>query len=215
MKVVISLGGSVIVPDKVDEKFLKEFSKLIKKSPHRFRIVCGGGKTARIYTNTSLSARERDLLGIEITKVNAKLVSFYIPGSKFVENPLDAGKEKGKVILTAGWKPGVNTDYDSALVCKTFKPDLLINISNVDGVYDKDPRRYKNAKLIKKMSYDDFLYLASKVKRKPGMNFIFDPKAMALLKKLKVKCIFVGKSISNLKNVLNGRKFKGTIVYEG
>ena len=54
--VVISLGGSIIVPDKINVEFLKDFKKLINdfvEKGNKAIIVCGGGKTARLYQNAA------------------------------------------------------------------------------------------------------------------------------------------------------------------
>ena len=216
MKIVISLGGSVILKDNsVNESFLKEFSELLSNTKHNYQIICGGGSVARVYTKTSLSNLQKDLLGIEITKVNAQLVSYFL-GKKSklsFKDPLSIGKEKGKFIISGGWKPGVTTDYDAALICKTFKPDLFINVSNVKWIYDKDPRKNKDANKIEKMSWKEFDQMTEKVKRTSGMNFIFDPKATKLLRTLGLKGIFVDSSISNLEKVLNLKKFIGTEIY--
>lgn len=215
MKVVISLGGSVILKDNsVNEKFLGEFSKLILNTKNNYQIICGGGSVARIYTRANIPPIQKDLLGIAVTKINAQLLaSFFGNKAKLLfKNPLLIGKDKNRIVISAGWKPGVTTDYDAALICKTFKPDMLVNISNVKWIYDKDPRKFKSAKKIEKMNYGELSDLSKNVKRTSGMNFIFDPRATQVLMKEKITSVFVDSSISNLKNVLEGKKFVGTTV---
>jgi uridylate kinase len=218
MIIVISLGGSIIVRDKVNITFLKKFKNLILKSKHKFIIITGGGKVCRIYTNAGeklgLSNLQRDMLGIDVTLVNARLVSqvlgkkaMFVTGSlkKVGKTPLE------KIIVTGGFDPGVTTDYDAAVIAKEAKADMLINISDVKGVYDKDPDIYKGAKLFKKMSYAQFFKLFP-IKYKPGMNFVFEPSAMKICQKNKIKVLFSEANINNLKKIFQNKKFIGTVI---
>lgn len=218
MIIVISLGGSIVVKDKVNIQFLKKFKNLLLKSKHKFFIITGGGSTARTYTNAakklSLTEQEQDMLGIDATLINARLLSLIL-GKKaiFVTGSL---KQVGrippeKIIVTGGFDPGVTTDYDSSVIAKQAKADMLINISDVKGIYDKDPDKYKNAKLFKKLTYEQFFKLF-KIKYKPGMNFVFEPKAMRICQKNKIKVVFTSANLNNIKKILQGKKFVGTIV---
>ena len=162
MKVCISLGGSVIVPGKVNIKFLREFRKVIlSNEQHKYKIVVGGGKVAREYMSAldsfGVSKEEQHMLGVKITKVNAYLVA-KILGFKYAAEvpPQKVARIKGNTV-SAGWKPGFTTDVDTALVAKYWKADFVINVTNVKGVYDKDPRRYKNAKFLPKLSYEQLI----------------------------------------------------------
>jgi len=218
MIIVISLGGSIIVKDKVDISFLKKFKTLLLKSKHKFFVITGGGRVARTYTSAGkklgLTEQEQDMLGIDATLINAKLVSLVL-GKKamFVTGSLrQIGKlPLEKIIVTGGVDPGVTTDYDSAVIAKQAKSDTLINITDVKGVYDKDPDKYKNAKLFKKMTYKQFFKLF-KVEYKPGMNFVFEPKAMKICQKNRIKVIFTSADLNNIKKILHGKKFVGTVV---
>jgi uridylate kinase len=218
--VVISLGGSVIVPDKIDTDFLKGFKKLIISSlkKYKFIIITGGGKTARNYINaaaniTKVSNEDKDWLGIHSTRLNAHLVRTIF---RDVANPAivkDPTKKTAfsKVLVAAGWKPGCSTDYDAVLLAKTFKAKTVINITNIDYLYTKNPLEHKDAKIIKKTSWKGFRKIVGN-KWVPGMSAPFDPIAAKLAQKSGMKLILVGKKLDNFKNFLNGRKFKGSIV---
>jgi len=217
MKIVISLGGSVIVPKEIDVKFIKEFAKLIKKykKKHRFSIVCGGGYTARIYTRKAkdfgISTKKAHELGIDATHLNAKFLAMILNAKFSKEHPNEIGKMKG-LIVSGGYKPGWTTDTDAALIAKSMKADVLINITDVKGVYTKDPDKYKDAKLIRKMDWLEFEKMFGKKIKGAGKHYVFDPLAAQICKKENIKVIVIGKDIKNLKNVLNNKEFIGTVI---
>lgn len=219
--IVISLGGSLIVPDKIDIGFLKKFKKLIEsqiRRGKRFIIICGGGKTARRYQAAAralvrLTDQDVDWLGIGGTKLNAQLLRtiFYRQAHpRVIKNPQDKLNFKEKILIAAGWKPGCSTDYDAVLLAKNFKAETIINLSNIDYVFDKDPSKFKNAKPLKKVSWRNFRKLIPRTWH-PGLNSPFDPVASRYAQKLKLKVIIInGKKLNNLTDYLGGKKFVGT-----
>ena len=112
---------------------------------------------------------------------------------------------------SAGWKPGWSTDYDAVLLAKNFGVSEIINMSNIDYVYDKDPKKFKDAKKIEKTSWKDYTNLVGN-KWKAGMNVPFDPIAAKEAQKSGMKVCIIGKDLENLENLLNGKKFKGTVI---
>lgn len=221
--IVMSLGGSIIVPDQVDVNFLKRFRKLVLdfvKKGNRAVIVCGGGRTARRYGDAAqkiskVSNEELDWIGIKATYINAELVKSMF-GSLAYENVVTEPNKhvttSKKIIVGSGWKPGWSTDYDAVLLAKQFKADMVINLSNIEYVYDKDPNKYRNARKIEEMSWADFQKLVGK-KYKPNASWPFDPVASELAKQWKMKVIVAnGTDLGNLKGILNGGSFKGTTI---
>jgi uridylate kinase len=221
---VISLGGSLLVPGEIDIKFLKKFKSIIEreiKFGKKFIIIVGGGKTARNYQNaakslTKVSNEDLDWLGIHATRINAHLLltifrkyAYY----RIIKNPKEKVEFKEKILVAAGWKPGFSTDYDAVLLAKTYGSDTIINLTNVDYVYDKDPNKFKDAKPFKEISWKDYLKLIDQ-KWIPGMSAPFDPVASKLAQKFKFKVVILnGKKLKNLKNYLENKKFKGTLIY--
>jgi uridylate kinase len=221
---VISLGGSLLVPGEIDINFLRKFKSIIEreiKVGEKFIIIVGGGKTARNYQNaakslTKVSNEDLDWLGIHATRINAHLLltifrkyAYY----RIIKNPKEKVKFKEKILIAAGWKPGFSTDYDAVLLAKTYGSDTIINLTNVDYVYDKDPNKFKDAKPFKEISWKDYLKLIDQ-KWIPGMSAPFDPVASKLAQKFRIKVIIInGRRIKNLKNYLENKKFTGTIIY--
>ena len=219
MKYVISLGGSVIVPKEVDIEFLTGFAEMIKElsKKHKFSVVCGGGSTARLYAGAAqqLGIKEHDAhdVGTQATLLNAFLMAKLLKAKFVPGHPSKTAKAFGKKPVTSGgYKPGWTTDVDAALIAKEVKADALINVTNVDYVYDSDPRISPYAKPIVKISWKDFMKLPV-MERKPGMHFVFDPDAAEICKKAKVKVYVLSKDAGNLRKCLEGKSFIGTTIF--
>lgn len=221
--IVISLGGSRIIPQDIDMDFLIEFKKLIlkisKNKSEKIKIICGGGITARNYQkalrkffenenkktkiknyndiNSIKSNKKLDSIGILATKINALLVSNIFYDIKNVQ-------------VFSGTIPGHSTDYVATEIAVKNKAKMVINFSNIKYVYDKDPKKFKEAKLIKKMKYEEFEKQFGK-KWIPGNNIPFDPKAISLAKKNKIKILFAD-SLNDIKDIIKNR-IPGTIIY--
>lgn len=221
MKVVISVGGSVIVPDRPDYNFLMKFKKSVKRlsKKHKIVLVCGGGRVARdyIFVLEKQGATEyvRDLVGIECTRLNARLVSsFFGFTNKEIPDTLERVSDmlsKYRVVVCGGLGAGRTSDGTAASIADYIGADLFVNMTNVNGLYDKDPKEYKDAKFIKKISYRDFSYIMSRVKEKPGQHFILDSYATAIISSQKIKTIIV-RGIENLGGAIEGKKFIGTVI---
>lgn len=220
--IILSLGGSLIVPDGVDVDFLTNFKKTIEKyikKDYKFVIYCGGGKLARNLQNAAskishLTNEELDRLGIYATRLNAQLIKAIFKNNAedfIVENPNAKVDFKKNIIIAAGWLPGWSTDYDAVLMAKNLGVKEIINMSNIDYVYEKDPRKFTDAKKIEKISWQDYSKLI-KNKWKAGMNAPFDPIAAREAQKSAMKVFIIGKDLKNLENLLEGRKFKGTLI---
>ncbi|RLE46747.1 UMP kinase [Candidatus Woesearchaeota archaeon] len=215
--VVLSLGGSIINPKKINIKFLKKFKKLILSRKEKFIIVCGGGKPAREYQNAAkklgLSTKSQDKIGITATMLNAQLVKELF-GNKAYEKVLQEPKKTKftKIAIAAGWKPGCSTDKNAVLWAKKNSVRKVFNLSNINNVYDKDPKKYKNAKPIKKIKWKEYMKKITN-KWKPGLSTPFDPIASKLAAKLKIKAyILNGKKLERLEKALDEKKFTGTII---
>tara|TARA_Y100000310_G_C20609538_1_gene777288 strand:- start:427 stop:1080 length:654 start_codon:yes stop_codon:yes gene_type:complete len=214
--IIISLGGSLIVQDKVNTSYLQQFKTLIEKhlKTKRIVLVCGGGKTARTYQEAFKDDERKDWIGIAATQLNAYFMQLLLAQHShrtIIRDPTEKITTKSKLIIASGWKPGFTTDMDAVLLAKQLKSKQVINITNIDYVYDKDPKKSKNAKKIKELTWKDFRKLVGT--HKPGMNVPFDPVASKEAQKLGLEVVITGKSIKNLDLLLQGKKGKGTIIH--
>jgi len=227
-KVVMSIGGSLIVPNGgIDSKFLQDLNKFIRdqlaKNEHRqFFLITGGGMTTRHYQAAArdvlghqLSEDDSDWIGIHATRLNGHLLRTIfrdIAHPTIIDDYSLIRKPIEPVIIGAGWKPGWSTDYDAVLVCEDYGAKTIINLSNIDKVYDKDPKKFDDAKSLDKISWQDFRKLVGD-KWTPGMNAPFDPIASRKADELGLKVIFMGgKDFDNIRKYFNGDKFVGTII---
>jgi len=222
--IVISLGGSLIIPDKVDVGFLKKFKQIINKntSKYQFVIVCGGGSVARkyIYALKEINSNEKiqSMSGISATRMNARFMTYFfgkdanegIPHDmKQVKNLL----RKNKIVFCGAlrYEPKQTSDATSAQLANYFKTDF-INLTNVSGLHDKNPKKFKDAKFIPEISWKDFDKMANKEKFHPGQHFILDQTASEIILKNKIPTYILGQDARQLDNLLNNKPFKGTII---
>jgi uridylate kinase len=219
--VVISLGGSVIFSDDVDLSFFKELkSKLdILSKKYKIYLVIGGGKTARTYIKLGriLNLKENflDELGIDITRLNAKILQ-KILGIKNIKIPtttLEAKKYDDSIIVMGGTTPGHSTDMVGAELAEITNALKFVIATNVDGIYDKDPNKHSNAKLIKETSIDKLIDTFGINWDSAGKNIVIDGPALKIIKNAKIPTFVLnGKKLDQLENALNNKDFLGTII---
>ncbi|MEM0151567.1 MAG: UMP kinase [Thermoplasmata archaeon] len=216
--IVISLGGSLVNPGKIDETFLHKFSEMINSllNEYRFIIIVGGGKLARDYIEIGRKRGENeyylDMLGIIATRLNALLVKSFIKNAKYVSNPNEIRDEN---VVMGGTEPGHTTDAVSLLVAEMLGIKSVINATTVDGIYDKDPKLYNDAKLIEKISYNDLLSMFYINKSGAGPNQVLDFLSIKIAERSSIEIkVLNGKDIENFKRAIRGENFKGTRVYK-
>jgi len=224
---VLSIGGSLIVPGGiVDTKFLSEFNTFIRNQvsskQRRFFIVIGGGSTAGKYIEAAKEVRgkeltdsDKDWMGIHATRLNAQLVRTIfqdIADPRVIKHYEIILKIDKPVAVAAGWKPGWSTDYDAVTLCQDYGVHTVINLTNIDQVYDKDPRKYPNAKPIDIITWKKYQMMVGD-KWVPRMHAPFDPIASKLAQELGVTVkILNGKDLDNLAKALDNKKFHGTTI---
>jgi uridylate kinase len=224
--IIISLGGSLIVPNEIDWEFLKKFKELIERyieKGYKFIIITGGGKTCRNYQNAArkiseLTSDDIDWIGIHSSRLNAHLVRTIFRDHahpRINTNPHDLEdfyNFKESILVAAGWRPGFSTDYDAVILAKYLDIKKIINFSNIDYVCDKDPKEFSDAQKIENISWTDFRKIVGD-KWDPGMNAPFDPIASKVAQEEGVEvAIMNGKKLENLENYLEGQKFTGTVI---
>ena len=222
--IVLSLGGSLIIPsDNIDINYLKKFRKFILslvKKKYRVIIVAGGGRVNSKYNKAAqqlarISDEDLHWIGIKATQLNAELLrSIFSQWAfpKVVVNPTTRIKTNKPIIIGAGWLPGCSTDKDAVLLAINFKAKEVINLTDVDYVYDKDPDKHKDAKPIKQISWPEYKKMFGEVV-KPRMSSPFDPVATKLACHQGIKVVILnGRKLKNLNNHLSNNKYLGTVI---
>lgn len=223
---VISLGGSIIIPKDINVNFLKNFKERIssylnQNKEDKLILITGGGFTARVYQgaakelNSNIDIDSLDWIGIRATRINAELIKSIFSDfckDEIVINPTSNYSFSGRILVACGWKPGFSTDTDATYLAKRFNAKQIINLSNIQKVYTKDPRFNKDAKPIDKISWSDFRKIVGD-KWSAGANTPFDPIAskMASEEGIQVICSD-GQNIDNTIAILEGKEFIGTTI---
>jgi len=221
---IISLGGSLIAPSGgIDYAFLKKFKSLIFsqiKLGKKFFLIAGGGATARNYIEAAnkvvkITNDDCDWLGIHATRLNAHLLRTIfrkVAHPEIIKNPTIHMPTNKKVVVGGGWKPGWSTDYVATMVAQEYDIKKIINLSNIDFAYDKDPNKFKDAKKIISTNWNDFRKVVGN-KWTPGLNAPFDPIASKKAQNLNLEVVIMnGKNLANLKNYLNRKNYSGTTI---
>ncbi|MDR2803163.1 MAG: UMP kinase [Treponema sp.] len=233
MTSVISAGGSIVAPNKVDELYLQKFVRLIEEllredDERQFIFVVGGGGPARAWQSAYRGVSEAlgrtaddnqaDWIGIMATRLNAQLVKALF-GAYCVEDVVtdpSAGESAsfaGRILLAAGWKPGFSSDNDAVLLAKRFGAKTVINLSNIEAVYTADPKIDPSAKPISGISWKDFRLLTGDVWT-PGKNVPFDPVASRNAEEAGIEVICAaGHDLDNLRKIICGNSYTGTLIH--
>jgi len=223
MRIVIRIGGSVIATP-INPELMGKYAdviKTIKKQGHEVAVVTGGGQLARefiaIAKKLGLEMPAQDEVAISVSRLFAQLFLKKLADQACskVATTLDEAAEcleTGKIVFMGGLKPGITTDTVAALVAERIDADLLLKGTDQDGIYDKDPRKHKDAIKLDQLSFDDLQSVFAETAHKAGIHQIIDPEAVKVLKRKRVKIIVVnGYTPENILAALNGEKV-GTIV---
>lgn len=227
-RIVISVGGSLIVPNGgIDTDFLIKFNKFVraqlaKDKNRQFFLIVGGGSTTRHYQNAArevigdkLTRDDLDWLGIHATRLNAHLVRTIfrdIAHHYILKHYEIIRKVEESVVVGSGWKPGWSTDFCAIMACQDYDVKTVINLSNVDQIYNKDPNKFKDARPIDKISWKELRKLVGN-EWIPGMHAPFDPIAAKKAEDLGLKVVIMnGSNLENVQNYMEGKKFIGTVI---
>ncbi len=223
-RIIVSVGGSLIVPEGIDSDFLSKFRELVLHAVEQgstFFIIAGGGKTARRYQDSARAVRgdlprdDLDWLGIHATRLNAHLLRTIFREHAYpriIKDPSERVEADEPVLLGAGWRPGHSTDYCAVTAAKTFGAQRLINLSNIDYVYTKDPRTNKDAEPIKTIGWQEFRELIPS-EWDPGLSAPFDPIAAKEADSLNLEvAVMNGKKLEEFEKYLNDEPFMGTVI---
>jgi uridylate kinase len=222
--IVMSLGGSLIIPENVDTDYLRKFKKVIMKNIKHFKfvIVCGGGSTARKYISAlegeGKSHYIQSLAGISATRMNARFMSYFFgfDPEKGIAHDMHNVKNllKTRDIVFCGalrYAPNQTSDATAVKLCAFLKTDF-INLTNVKGLYNSNPLDNKNAKFIPKATISEFNRIVLSIPNKPGMHAPVDHTAMKVIREHKIRTYILGKDTLQLDNLLNNKSFEGTTI---
>ena len=201
MKVVITIGGSIIIKE-YNHQMFRDYAKLLKElhNEHEIYVVVGGGKPAREYIKVArdLDGGEAncDEIGINVTRINAKLLIMALGDDAYPVVPTNFNQAMeyattNKIVVMGGTEPAHSTDAVGSILGEFVKADLVINLTSVDGLYDKDPNKYDDAKLYNEVTASNMMEYLSDKDVKAGTYEFFDKTAIQMIKRSGIKTVIV------------------------
>jgi len=226
MKITVKLGGFLFATN-LDTGRVKVFAEVIKKlhlEGHRLVVVSGGGENARRYVEAArkLGAAESicDQIGIYVSRLNARLLISALGGEAFPEVPgnieeLNCSLNSDRIIVLGGLQPGHSTNAVAAIAAETFRANLMVNVSDVSGVYTEDPKKSREAKLLKEVSARRLLEMAVSNRIYAGSYELADPVAIAVMLRSRIPTWFIsGDDPTNIEKVVKGEHVGTEVIYE-
>jgi len=200
MKVVVSIGGSVLVPN-LDPQRVRAYADVIEslaEEGHQLGIVVGGGTVARDYITTAreLGANEMQLdqLGIGVTRLNAQLLIAAL-GERAAPTPPetyeDAGAafHRGDIPVMGGVAAAQTTDAVSAALAEYVNADLLVYATSVPGVYSEDPDENPDATKHETLSPAELVDIIAGIEMEAGSNAPVDLLAAKVIQRAGLRTI--------------------------
>ncbi|MCL2296139.1 MAG: UMP kinase [Methanomassiliicoccaceae archaeon] len=222
-KVVVSIGGSILIPGKDDSEYIKKLAKMIKEASKTVQIVivCGGGKIARYYANTGSdlggTTYQLDMLGIGATRLNAQLLAISLGDLSSTDIPVTAEDASSRstqdnVVIMGGTVPGHTTDAVATMIAREMRADRVVNATSVEAVYSDDPLKNPDVKRFSKLTIDELKELVYK-EHGAGRSSVFDPLGVKIAKDEKIDILIVdGRNLDELRNAVLGKEIRGTYV---
>ena len=211
----------MVLADEADALFLKKLTTLFKRisKDYKLFVIVGGGKIARryIHLGRTLGFDEDtlDLIGIDVTRVNARIITNLLGCSnkEIPHSTNDALKLNVPIVVMGGTDPKHSTDLVGAELAEKTHAVRFVNATNVDGIYDKDPNKYKDAKQLKEVSIDQLIAKYGTKWGSAGKNIFMDEPALEIIQRAKISTFIVnGKRLDQLEKALTGQPFDGTTI---
>lgn len=217
---VIKLSGSVF-NFKTTSKSLKEYAQVLLDIQTKVQpvVVSGGGIIARHYVNLarSLGSDESSLdeMGIEISRLNAMLLSAALGDSVYPVIPsnleeISIACQSGKIVVSGGLHPGQSTNATAALICEKIKADRFLNATDVDGIYDSDPKKNAKAKMFKEITIKKCLDLLNTESIQAGSYDLMDIVAMKVIERSKIPTWVIKSDPKVIRNLIMKNSQTGT-----
>jgi uridylate kinase len=219
--VVVSIGGSVVLSDDSTSEYLRRLTGLLKKmsAQSMLYVIVGGGKIARRYISLGrelgFDEDTLDVIGIDVTRVNARIISHLlgISNKEIPHTTREALKLKLPIVVMGGTDPGHSTDLVGAELAEKTHAVRFVNATNVDGIYDKDPNKYPDAKQLKEVRIDALIAQYGTTWGAAGKHIFMDEPALEIIRRARVPTFVVnGKRLDQLEKALLGIPFDGTTI---
>lgn len=229
--IVIKIGGSLLFNNsfQINAEKIIQFSTIIRNKVKydSIVVVCGGGLIAREYIKTVRFFKKNeafcDTIGIDLSQINSRLIIASLGESAYPivpKNVEDLSKAIlfNKIVVMGGLQPGQSTTSVAFEAAELIDAESLVILTDVEGIYDKDPKEYTDAKLIKSLDYNQLqkiiLKQSGNKQAAAGEYRIFDLVSLQILKRSRITVYIIsGKDLKEFSKFWNGNtKIKGTVV---
>ncbi|MCY4490838.1 MAG: UMP kinase [Thaumarchaeota archaeon] len=212
-RIVIKLSGRVFGMDNV--KLLKDYATFLVRISKTCQpvVVAGGGKIARHYISHARSSgadeSTLDELGIEISRLNAKLLIYALKGRAYSHPPTTLQEvrhavDDGLIVVTGGLHPGQSTNGTAALIAEKVKAEQFLNATDVDGVYDSDPNRFKRAKKFKRIELKNLKSMLVQEDSVAGGYDLMDIVALKIIERSRIKTRIIKADTKIIEKAIKG-----------
>lgn len=213
MRIVVTVGGSIIIKDH-DYRRFKDYADVLRdmSTENEVFVVVGGGKTARDYIGIArglgVSEALCDDVGIDVTRLNARLLIMALGEDAYPVVPHNFREalefaSSSKIIVMGGTEPAHSTDAVGSILAEFVGAELMINATSVDGLYDKDPNKYDDARMFEEVKPSEMMKLMSSNNIQAGTYEFFDMTAIQIIKRSSIKTVIVnGNDAQNIKRAM-------------
>ena len=212
-RIVIKLSGRVFGMDNV--KLLKDYAAFLVKISKVCQpiVIAGGGNIARHYISHARSSgadeSTLDELGIEISRLNAKLLIYALKNKAYSHPPTTLQEvrhavDDGLIVVAGGLHPGQSTNGTAALIAEKVKAEQFLNATDVDGVYDMDPNKFKKAKKFKRIELRNLKNMLVHEDSVAGGYDLMDIVALKIIERSKIKTIILNANPKNIEKAIKG-----------
>ncbi len=227
MKFVLKIGGSLLF-DSEQKLNMDQFNRIadviqqLKRENHELVLVVGGGVLAKklVQKGKTLGANREalDQLGIAATWVCAQLMITALepiayPTPIMTEDQLICLKDTEKILVLGGLHPGQSTNAVAARVAEVIQAKILLNVTDVEGVYDRDPKQSPEAKLLTEITLTKLREVVSSLANEPGAYPLFDNRALDIIERAGIEIWFInGNPPQNMLQAVNNRKIGTRVI---
>ncbi len=178
-RIVLKISGEALKDNETVSnnklKMIYETINILKSDNHHIAIVIGGGNLFRGREHEEMNSVTADTIGMLASVMNALYLHDYLESKStpsIVVTPFNfpdlvpnytneeiMNLSNDHIIIFGGGigKSGYSTDSGVVLASDKIKADLIIKMTNVDGVYDSDPRKNPNAHKYTTLTYDEVI----------------------------------------------------------
>lgn len=211
----------MVLSDEADARFLRNLTALFKRisSEYKLFVIVGGGKIARRYIqlgrDLGFDEDTLDLIGVDVTRVNARIIANLLGASnkEIPHTTSEALQLDFPIVVMGGTDPKHSTDTVGAELAEKTHAVRFVNATNVDGIFDKDPNKYKDAKQLREVSIDQLIARYGTKWGSAGKNIFMDEPALDIIQRARIPTFIVnGKRLDQLENAMRGHSFDGTTI---